>query len=172
MFPDDPDIFKTYTREIIPGGCRQTDLATGEYEDFSCITCHGGQPGTCDDYSKAQELLEKTQVMQKETGSYLERLEEMVRGECNGQLSIVYSHDHWKATLENVGEKNLKVIACTLHEALENLMNEYITERELKFKQILYQKIRAVNKSVELSKPLRELRQKILDAQQTSTDRE
>jgi len=147
MLSDDPDVFKTYTRKIIPGGCRQTDPATGECEEFSCIMCHGGQPGTCDDYQKAQELLEKAQITKQETGFYLERLEEIAKEEGSGQLSIVYSHDQWKATLKKADGTELKAVAPTLHEVVMNLMTEHTKERESKFKEILYKKLEALTKS-------------------------
>ncbi len=169
MLPDDPDIFD-YTREIIPGGCRQIDRETGEHEDFFCIMCHGGQPGACDDYPKAQELLEKAQEEQQETISNLERLEDIVKEERSGQLSIIYSHNHWEATLDKDGGINLKAAALTLHEAVKNLMNEYIKERELKFKQVLYKKIEAMGGHIELNKTISELQQKILEVERISAD--
>lgn len=147
MQSDAPDVFKLYTKEIIPGGCRQTDPATGECEEFSCIMCHGGQPGTCDDYPKAQELLQKAQVMLQETGFYLERLEEIVKEEGSGQLSIIYSHDQWKATLKKADGTILKAAAHKLYEVIMNLMSEHTKERESKIKQILYKKIEALTKS-------------------------
>ena len=172
MQSDDTDIFKNCTREIIPGGCRQTDPATGECEDFSCITCQGGQPGACDDYPKAQELTKNIKVMQQEVEFYLERLEKIAKEEYDGHLSMVYSHDHWEATLKKAGGKSLKAVAPVLHEVVNNLMSEYNRERELKFKQVLLQKIAAMDASVKLNKPLSGLRQKILDAKRTRIDHE
>jgi len=161
MLSDDPDVSEIYTREIIPGGCRKTDPATGEYEDFSCIMCQGGQPGTCDDYSKAQELLENAKVMQQEVGFDLERLEKIAKEEYDGHLSMVYSHDHWETTLKNGDGKKLKAAAPALHEVVKNLISEYQKECEIKFRQILRQKLEAMDGSEKLNKPLSELRQKI-----------
>ena len=50
---EDPDIFENYDYKVIPGGCRTTDPATGEYEDFMCVNCYGGHPGYCEWYPKA-----------------------------------------------------------------------------------------------------------------------
>ncbi|MEW5801228.1 MAG: hypothetical protein AB1847_03890 [bacterium] len=167
---DGSDVSKSHIREIIPDGCRQTDLATGEFEDFSCTTCQGGQPGVCDDYPKAQKLLENARVMQQEVGFYLGKVEKIAKEEYDGQLCIVYSHDHWEATLGRPDGKNLKSAASTLHNVVTDLMNEYEKERELKIKQLLYQKIAAMDGSCKLSKLFSELQQKILDAEKTNSD--
>jgi hypothetical protein len=171
MLPDDPDISETYKREIIPGGCRRTDPATGECEDFSCIMCQGGQPGACKDYPKAQELLENARVMQQEVGFYLERLEKISKEEYDGQLSIIYSHDRWEVTLGKAGGKNLKAAALTLHEAVNNLIREHKKGCESKMKQVLYQKMAAMNESAKLNKPLSELQPKVSKTKRASEHR-
>ncbi|MEW6381535.1 MAG: hypothetical protein AB1611_18300 [bacterium] len=167
MLSNDQYPFENYTREVIPGGCRQTDPETGESEDFSCVTCNGGQPGACGDYPRAQELLKKAKGAHQEIGFYLEKLEGIAQEEYSGRLSVAYFHDHWEAALGESGGRNLKAVALTLHEVVNNLMNEYKKKCKLECEQAFSQKIQAMGVSIGLNEPISNLRRKILEAERS-----